>query len=64
MSQESLESQLRTPDCLLVDFAKMEAPSQLHTAFMALHQFSLSHDGELPRARSLVLYIAAVVMYR
>ncbi|CAI8051799.1 Ubiquitin-like modifier-activating enzyme 6 [Geodia barretti] len=49
---ESLESQLRTPDCLLVDFAKMEAPSQLHTAFMALHQFSLSHDGELPRARS------------
>lgn len=49
--QEPLERQLSSPNCLLVDFAKMEAPRQLHTAFLALHQFSLSHNGDLPRAR-------------
>jgi ubiquitin-activating enzyme E1-like protein 2 len=49
---ESLERQLGAPDCLLVDLARPQASLQLHTAFLALHRFSLTHGGDLPRARS------------
>jgi ubiquitin-activating enzyme E1-like protein 2 len=49
---QSLVDQLPSPSCLLVDFAKLEAPSQMHIAFLALHQFSLARQGTLPRARN------------
>ena len=57
--QQSLEEQLKSPDCLLVDLAKLEAPQQLHTAFLALHHFTLSNNGTLPRAR----YVYITCMY-
>ena len=49
--QQTLEEQIQSPDCLLVDFAKMEVPTHLHIAFMALHQFTLTHNGHLPQPR-------------
>ena len=59
--QQSLEEQLKSPDCLLVDLAKLEAPQQLHTAFLALHHFTLSNNGTLPRARYVyIMYIISL----
>ena len=48
--QQPLEEQLQCPSCLLVDFAKLEVPSQMHVAFMALHQFT-ADKGALPGPR-------------
>lgn len=36
---QSLEEQLRSPDCIIADFAKMDVPLQTHVALLALDQF-------------------------
>lgn len=46
---EPLISQLKNPEFVISDFAKFDHPSQLHIGFQALHQFSKSHGGDLPR---------------
>lgn len=54
--QQSLEEQLQCPSCLLVDFAKLEVPSQMHVAFLALHQF-IAAKGALPGPRYVCVYV-------
>ena len=54
-SQESLDKQLKSPSFILVDFAKMEAPLQMHLAFLALDQFQTQRQA-LPRPRFVHIY--------
>ena len=49
-AQESLNSQLRCPDILLADFAKMEAPLQTHLSFLSLDRF-IQETKRLPKPR-------------
>lgn len=49
---KSLKEQLKTPELMMSDFAKFDRPQQLHVGFQALHQFSRTHNGTLPRAHS------------
>ena len=53
-AQESLNSQLRCPDFLLADFAKMEAPLQTHLSFLALDRF-IQETKRLPKPRYILL---------
>ena len=48
--QEPLDEQLRSPNCLLVDFAKLESPLQVHLCFIALDHF-LATRSMLPKPR-------------
>ena len=41
--------QLKKPELLESDFAKLERPAQLHVGIQALHDFAGEHDGQLPR---------------
>eukprot|EP01114_Cavostelium_apophysatum_P002407 TRINITY_DN1214_c0_g1_i1.p1 TRINITY_DN1214_c0_g1~~TRINITY_DN1214_c0_g1_i1.p1 ORF type:complete len:1031 (-),score=362.58 TRINITY_DN1214_c0_g1_i1:41-3133(-) len=43
-----LESAIQDPEFVLTDFAKMEAPGELHLGFLALQEFKKKHNGELP----------------
>jgi ubiquitin-activating enzyme E1-like protein 2 len=47
---ESLEKQLSSPQYIFADFAKMEAPLQIHVAMLALDQFT-SENNHTPRPR-------------
>ena len=49
---QSLSDQLKKPELLLSDFAKLDRPQQLHVGFQALHEFASQHDGQLPRPHS------------
>ena len=44
--------QLKKPELLMSDFAKFDRPQQLHVGFQALHKFTESHNGNLPRPHS------------
>eukprot|EP00117_Sycon_ciliatum_P049202 scpid34613/ scgid34922/ Ubiquitin-like modifier-activating enzyme 6; Monocyte protein 4; Ubiquitin-activating enzyme E1-like protein 2 len=46
---ESLEKQLCKPDCIIPDFCKPEASTQIHVAMLALEQFR-ADNGALPKA--------------
>uniref|UniRef100_A0A8C5VTU0 Ubiquitin like modifier activating enzyme 6 n=1 Tax=Microcebus murinus TaxID=30608 RepID=A0A8C5VTU0_MICMU len=41
---ESLERQIKHPECLIVDFSNPEAPLQIHTALLALDQFQENYS--------------------
>lgn len=43
-----LEESFKNPEFLVTDFAKFDAPNQLHVGFAALHQFKEQH-GRLPK---------------
>ena len=47
---ESLEKQLSSPQYIIADFAKMEAPLQIHVAMLALDQFTMENN-RTPRPR-------------
>lgn len=47
---ESLEKQLSSPRYIVADFAKMEAPLQIHVAMLALDQFTVKNNCT-PRPR-------------
>ena len=47
---ESLEKQLSSPQYIIADFAKMEAPLQIHVAMLALDQF-IARNNRTPRPR-------------
>lgn len=47
---ESLEKQLSVPQYIIADFAKMEAPLQIHVAMLALDQFTVENSRS-PRPR-------------
>ena len=49
-SFQSLEKQLSSPQYIVADFAKMEAPLQIHVAMLALDQF-ISENNRTPRPR-------------
>ena len=51
--QEPLQEQLKSPNFLLVDFAKLEAPPQTHLCFIALDQF-VARTSVLPKPRLVV----------
>ena len=51
--QEPLQEQLKSPNYLLVDFAKLEAPPQTHLCFIALDQF-VARTSVLPKPRLVV----------
>jgi len=44
----SLKESLEKPEHVISDFAKMEAPGELHLAFQALNEFRNKHKGQLP----------------
>ena len=48
--QQLLDEQIRSPSFLTVDLAKLDAPHQLHIAFLALDQFQ-AVKGDLPETR-------------
>ena len=50
VSFESLEKQLPSPQYIIADFAKMEAPLQIHVAMLALDQFMVNNQ-RTPRPR-------------
>lgn len=49
MNFEPLSTQLKKPELLIADFAKFDRPAQMHVGIQALHAFTDSHNGELPR---------------
>ena len=49
---EPLKQQLKKPELLISDFAKFDRPAQLHIGFQALHEFTATHKGGLPRAHN------------
>ncbi|KAJ2783062.1 E1 ubiquitin-activating protein [Coemansia interrupta] len=49
LSFDSFAQALENPEFLISDFAKFDRPAQLHVGFQALHVFSSTHEGKLPR---------------
>ncbi|KAJ1992899.1 E1 ubiquitin-activating protein [Coemansia sp. RSA 1358] len=49
LSFPSFKEALENPEYLYSDFAKFDRPAQLHVGFQALHEFSTTHGGKLPR---------------
>ncbi|XP_033749897.1 ubiquitin-like modifier-activating enzyme 6 [Pecten maximus] len=47
-SFKSMESQLKDPALLIPDLSKFGAPSNLHLAMLALHQYHQEHNCQLP----------------
>ena len=47
---QSLEKQLPSPEYITADFAKMEAPLQIHTALLALDRY-MAEAKTAPRTR-------------
>ncbi|XP_021348773.1 ubiquitin-like modifier-activating enzyme 6 isoform X2 [Mizuhopecten yessoensis] len=47
-SFKSMESQLKDPALLMPDLSKFSAPSNLHLAVLALHQYHQEQSGHLP----------------
>ncbi|KAJ5893728.1 hypothetical protein N7495_005419 [Penicillium taxi] len=46
---QPLSEQIKKPEFLISDYAKMDRPIQLHIGIQALHKFAETHDGQLPR---------------
>lgn len=44
----SLKEAIENPEFLLTDFAKMDAPGEIHLGFQALNSFQSKHNGQLP----------------
>ncbi|KAH3666307.1 hypothetical protein OGAPHI_004496 [Ogataea philodendri] len=51
VSFQDLATQLKAPEFVYSDFAKMERPPQFHLGFQALHEFEKLHGG-LPKPHS------------
>jgi ubiquitin-activating enzyme E1 len=46
---QPLNEQIKKPELMISDFAKLERPQQLHIGIQALHKFAENHDSQLPR---------------
>ncbi|SPP74032.1 blast:Ubiquitin-like modifier-activating enzyme 1 [Drosophila guanche] len=49
ISFKSLEEATKEPEFLISDFAKLDAPANLHVAFRALSSYQKTNEGALPR---------------
>lgn len=49
VSFKTLQESLQEPEFVFSDFSKIDRAGQLHLGFQALHQFSIRHQGNLPR---------------
>lgn len=51
LNYKSLRESLKSPECLITDFAKFDRPAILHAGFQALSEFA-SKNNRLPRPRN------------
>ena len=59
--QESLQQQLKSPNFMLVDFAKLEVPPQTHLCFIALDRF-VARTSVLPKPRLVISTYPIIVL--
>jgi len=52
ISFRNLADAYQQPEFVITDFAKFDRPGQFHVAFLTLHEFSRTNNGQLPRTRN------------